>query len=72
MHGLANWPQEFREKLVDESTSTEPWRDPEQGSQDTSKSSRELPWSREQKWNRVRVSTAYTRTFRRTQIVISA
>ena len=29
-------------------------------------------WSREQKWNRVRVSTVYIRTFRRTQIVISA
>ena len=42
MHGLTDWPQEFRENLVDESTSTEPWRDPEQGSQDTSKSSLEL------------------------------
>ena len=31
------------ENLVDESTSTEPWRNPEQGSQDTSKSSHELP-----------------------------
>ena len=29
-------------------------------------------WSREQKWTRVRVSTVSTRTFRRTQIVISA
>ena len=29
--------------MVDESTSTEPWRNPEQGSQDTSKSSHELP-----------------------------
>ena len=29
-------------------------------------------WSREQKWNRVRVSTVYMRTFRRTHIVISA
>ena len=29
-------------------------------------------WSREQKWNRVRVGTVYIRTFRRTQIVISA
>ena len=28
-------------------------------------------WSREQKWNRVRVSTVYTHTFRRTQIAIS-
>ena len=29
--------------MVDESTSTEPWRNPEQGSQDTCKSSHELP-----------------------------
>ena len=29
------------------------------------------PWSREQKWNRVRVSMVSTRTFRRTQIAIS-
>ena len=29
--------------MVDESTSTEPWGSPEQGSQDTSKSSHELP-----------------------------
>ena len=29
-------------------------------------------WSREQKWNRVRVSIVSTRTFRRTQIAISA
>ena len=29
-------------------------------------------WSREQKWNRVRVSTVSARTFRRTQIAISA
>ena len=34
---------EFRENLVDESTSTELWANPEQGSQDTSKSSHELP-----------------------------
>ena len=42
-HELPDWLQEFREILVDESTSTEPWRNPEQGSQDTSKSSQELP-----------------------------
>ena len=29
-------------------------------------------WSREQKWNQVRVSKVSARTFRRTQIVISA
>ena len=38
-HELPDWLQEFRENLVDESTS----RNPEQGSQDTSKSSHELP-----------------------------
>ena len=42
-HELPGWLQEFRENLVDESTSTEPWGNPEQGSQDTSKSSHELP-----------------------------
>ena len=38
-HELPDWLQEFRENLVDESTSTEPCGNPEQGSQDTSKSS---------------------------------
>ena len=42
-HELPDWLQEFRDNLVDESTSTEPWRNPEQESQDTSKSSHELP-----------------------------
>ena len=42
-HELPDWLQEFKENLVDESTSTEPWGNPEQGSQDTSKSSHELP-----------------------------
>ena len=40
---MPDWPHQFRENLVDESTSTEPSRNPEQGSQDTSKSSHELP-----------------------------
>ena len=40
---LPAWLQEFRENLVDESTSTEPWEKPRAGSQDTSKSSHELP-----------------------------
>ena len=40
---LTDWLQEFRDNLLDESTSTEPWRNPEQGSQDTSKSFHELP-----------------------------
>ena len=42
-HELPDWPQEFRENLVDESTSTVPWGNLEQGSRDTSKSSHELP-----------------------------
>ena len=43
LHDLLDWLQEFRENLVDECTSTELWRNPEQGSQDTSSSSHELP-----------------------------
>ena len=42
-HEFPDWLQEFRDHLVDECTSTEPWGNPEQGSQDTSKSSHELP-----------------------------
>ena len=42
-HELPAWLKEFRENLVDESTSTEPWGNPEQGFHDTSKSSHELP-----------------------------
>ena len=41
-HELPEWLQEFREILI-ESSSTEPWGDPEQGSQDTFKSSHGLP-----------------------------
>ena len=72
-HELLHWLQEFRENLVDESTSTEPSGNSEHASQDTSKSPHELPMeSRAEKWNRVRVSTVYIRTFRRTQIVKNA
>ena len=42
-HELLDWLQEFIEILVDECTSTGPLRNPEQRSQDTSKSSHELP-----------------------------
>ena len=42
-HELPDWPQEFRKNLVDQSTTTDPWRNPEQGSQDTSMSFHELP-----------------------------
>ena len=53
-HELPDWLQEFRENLVDESNSTKHLRNPEQGSQDTSKSSHELPMEPRAKWNRVR------------------
>ena len=42
-HELPDWQQEMRDNLVDESSSTDPWRNPEQGCQDISKSSHELP-----------------------------
>ena len=42
-HELHDWLHEFSDNLVDESTSTELWRNPMQGSQDTSKLSHELP-----------------------------
>ena len=35
--------KKFRENLVDENTSTEPWGNSKQGNQDTSNSSHELP-----------------------------
>ena len=59
-HELLDWLQEFGENLVDESTSTEPWENPDQGSQSHLMN------------NQVRVSIVSTRTFRRTQIAISA
>ena len=62
-HELPDWLQEFRENLVDESTSTGPWRNPQQGSQDTSKLSHELPVEPRAKGNRVRESTVKIRTF---------
>ena len=69
---LLDWLQEFWENLVDESTSSEPWRNPEQGSQVTSKSSHELPMESRAKVEPGSVSTGYVRTFRRIQIVIYA
>ena len=42
-HELPDWQQEFRYNFADESTSTEPGRNPKQGSRDTSKSSLDLP-----------------------------
>ena len=43
LHDLPYWLQEFREKLVDESSPLEPWRNPAPKDQDTSSSSHELP-----------------------------
>ena len=43
LHELLDWLQEFREKLVDESGPMKPWGTPQQGHQDTSSSSHELP-----------------------------
>ena len=69
---LPDWLQDFRENLVDESASTEPRKKrPEQEVMSLPSHLMNCPWSREQKWNRVRVSTVYIRTFRSTQIVIS-
>ena len=42
-HELPDWLQEFKENLVDESTSTEPRRNPEHGYRDTASYSHELP-----------------------------
>ena len=61
---LPDWLQEFRENLVDEKSLGET-----QSKEVKTLASHlmNLQWSREQKWNRVRVSTVYLRTFRRTQ-----
>ena len=72
-HELPDWLKEFRENLVDE-------RSPVSAFGETlGMDVKTLPvllmnyeWGHEQKWNLVRVSTLYTRTSRRTQIVISA
>ena len=71
-HELPDWLQEFRENLVDESSPIEPWGT-------VSKDVKKLPvllmsyqWSREQKWNPVRVSTISILTSRKTQTAIFA
>ena len=43
LHEMPDWLQEFRKNLVDESSPTEPWGNPQQGCQDTSSSSHALP-----------------------------
>ena len=72
LHDLPEWLKDFREDLVDESSPSEARGNPAPKAQDTSSSPHELPMSREQKWKRARVSIESTRTFRRTQIAISA
>ena len=70
LHELPDWLQDFREHLVDERNPLEP------RGKTLSLWIKTLPilfmnyqWSREQKWNWVRVIIVSTRTFRRTQIV---
>ena len=46
LHDLPDWPQEFKEHLVDESSFLEPRRNPAPKDQDTSSSSHELPMQR--------------------------
>ena len=72
-HELPDWLQEFRENVVDECGSTEPWGNPEQGSQDTSKSSHELPMgAASRSGTGFGVNIVSTITFRRIKIVTSA
>ena len=65
-HELPDWLQEFRENLVDESTSEGRRGDLMQRSAHTSSSSHDPPM--EQKWNRVLLSTVCSRTLRRIEI----
>ena len=69
---LLDWLQEFRENLVAERSPLEPQRNPEPGYRYTSSSSHASPMELRAKVERVRVSMVSTRTFRRTQIAISA
>ena len=66
-HELPDWLHEFRENLVDESTSEGRRRDQMQRSAHTSSSSHDPP--AEPMCNRVLVSTLYLRFFRRIRIV---
>ena len=68
LHDLPDRLQDFR----DESTSTEPWNTQSKEVKTLPSHLMNFQWCREQKWNRFRVITVYVRTFRRTQIVISA
>ena len=71
LHDLLDWLQDFRENLVDESGPSEPRETLLLMIETLPVLLVNYQWSREQKWNRVRVSIVSTRTFRRTQIAIS-
>ena len=55
LHDLADWLQEFRKNFVDESSPLEPRGKP--APKDLPVLRMNYQWSREQKWNRVRVRT---------------
>ena len=72
LHDLQDWLQDFREILVDESSPSEPREALRLRIETLPVLLMNFHWSREEKWNRVRASIVCTRTFRRTQIAISA
>ena len=72
LHDLLDWLQDFRENLVDESGPSEPRETLLLMIETLPVLLVNYQWSREQKWNPVRVSIVSTRTFRRTQTAISA
>ena len=63
LHDLPDWLHEFRENLVDESTSTEPWETLRLRIKTLPSHFMNFQWSREHKWNQLRVSTVSIRTF---------
>ena len=69
LHDLPDWLQELRENLVDERSSLQPLR---QRIKTLPSHLMNFQWSREQKWNRVRVSAVSALTSRKTQTAISA
>ena len=73
LHDLPDWLQDLRENLVDEQCPAEPLGNPAPKDRDTSSSSHELPMEPRAKVEPGSgVSIVSTRTFRRTQIAISA
>ena len=72
LHEFSDWLQEFRENLVDERSPLEPRETRSLDIETLPVLLVKYQWGRELKWNRVRVSIVFTRTFRRTQVAISA